>query len=82
MPRRTSGEPVSMGRALRQLWLCQVILPAVVTTVRFDFPVAFTQTVSFKQEAHGTIAGHTAEGGQSPLSTCHSHCILHWTCAG
>lgn len=63
-------EPGSRGEALGQLWPRWVILPAVVATVRFHFPTAFAQTVSLKQETHGTIAGRTAVGGHSPCPTC------------
>lgn len=62
------------GRELRQLWLCQVTLAAAVTTVWYDFPGVFTQTVSFKQETHGTIAGHAAAVA---TTLCHMPLTLH-----
>lgn len=61
------------GRGAGQLCLRGVIRPAVAATVGLGFPVAFTQTVSFKQETHGTITGHTAVGGHSSCPTCYSH---------
>lgn len=66
----------AQGRGAGQLCLRGVIRPAVAATVGLGFPVAFTQTVSFKQETHGTITGHTAVGGHSSCPTCYSHCSL------
>lgn len=67
------GEPASRGEAWVQLWLRRVTPPAVVTTVRFNFLVAFPQLSPLNRKLAGQLQDTLLSVDTAPASHVTPH---------
>lgn len=75
------GEPACRGEARGQLWLRRVPPPAVVTTVRFNFPVAFPQLSRLNRKLAGQLQDTLLSVDTAPASHVTPHGSLPPVCA-